>query len=47
MKESGKRRLYPEQFKKEAISLVTEYGYSIVQALQVVEMPVKRICNDG
>ncbi len=32
MKETGKRRLYPEQFKKEAVSLITEHGYSIMQA---------------
>ena len=37
MKESGKKRLYPEQFKKETVSLVTKHGYSIVQAAQVVD----------
>jgi len=30
MKESGKRRLCPEQFKKEAVSLVTEYGLRLL-----------------
>lgn len=43
MKESGKRRLYPEQFKKEAVSLVTERGYSIVQAAQVVDTSEKNL----
>lgn len=36
MKESEKRRVYSEQFKKEAVLLVTEHGYIIVQAAQVV-----------
>ena len=43
MKESGKRRLYPEQFKKEAVSLVTEHGYTIVQAAQVVDTSGKNL----
>ncbi len=43
MKESGKRRLYSEQFKKEAASLVTEHGYSIVQAAQVVDTSEKNL----
>lgn len=43
MKETGKRRLYPEQFKKEALSLVTEHGYSIVQAAQVVDTSAKNL----
>lgn len=43
MKESGKRRLYSEQFKKEAASLVTEHGYSIVQASQVVDTSEKNL----
>ena len=43
MKESGKRRHYPEQFKKEAVSLVTEGGYSIVQAAQVVDTSEKNL----
>ena len=43
MKESGKRRLYPEQFKKETVSLVTEHGYSIMQAAQVVDTSEKNL----
>lgn len=43
MKELGKRRLYPEQFKKEAVLLVTERGYSIVQAAQVVDTSEKNL----
>jgi len=43
MKESGKRRLYLEQFKKEAVSLVTKHGYSIVQAAQVVDTIEKNL----
>ena len=41
MKESKKRRLYPEQFKKEAVSLVTEHGYTIIRAAQVVDTSEK------
>jgi len=47
MKESGKRRLYPEQFKKEAVSLVTEHGYTIVQAAQVVDTSEKNLQRWG
>ena len=43
MKGSGKRRLYPEEFKKEAVSLVTERGYTIVQAAQVVDTSEKNL----
>lgn len=43
MKETGKRRLYPEQFKKEAVSLITEHGYLIVQAAQVVDTSAKNL----
>ncbi len=43
MKESVRRRLYSEQFKKEAVSLVTEYGYTIVQAAQVVDTREKNL----
>ena len=43
MKESGKRRLYSEQFKKEAVLLVTEHGYTIVQAAQVVDTSEKNL----
>ncbi|GKS69469.1 hypothetical protein W03_14730 [Nitrosomonas sp. PY1] len=35
MKESGKRSLYPEEFKKEAVSLVTERGYTIASSPRV------------
>jgi transposase len=43
MKESAKRRLYSEQFKKEAVSLVTEHGYTIAQAAQVVDTGEKNL----
>jgi transposase len=43
MKESGKRRLYSEQFKKEAVILVTEHGYTIAQAVQVVDTSEKNL----
>lgn len=43
MKESGKRRLYSEQFKKEAVILVTEHGYTIAQAAQVVDTSEKNL----
>lgn len=43
MKETGKRRLYPEQFKKEAVSLITEHGYLIVQAAQAVDTSAKNL----
>jgi transposase len=43
MKETGKRRLYSEQFKKEAVSLITEHGYSIMQAAQVVDTSEKNL----
>ncbi len=36
MEESKKRRHYSEEYKKEAILLVTEQGYSLAQAAQVV-----------
>ncbi len=43
MKASVRRRLYSEQFKKEAVSLVTEHGYTIVQAAQVVDTGEKNL----
>ena len=43
MKESEKRRVYSEQFKKEAVLLVTEHGYTIVQAAQVVDTSEKNL----
>lgn len=43
MKESGKRRLYSEQFKKEAVILVTEHGHTIAQAAQVVDTSEKNL----
>ncbi len=43
MKEIGKRRLYPEQYKKGAVSLVIEHGYSTVQSDQVVNARQKKL----
>lgn len=41
--ESGKRRLYSEQFRKKAVLLVAEQGYTIVQAAQVVDTGGKNL----
>ncbi len=43
MKKSVRRRLYSEQFKKEMVSLVTEHGYTILQAAQVIDSSEKNL----
>ena len=43
MEDLKKRRHYPENYKKEAVLLVTEHDYSIAQAAQVVGTSEKNL----
>ncbi|WP_430233723.1 transposase [Nitrosomonas communis] len=43
MEESKKRRHYSEDYKKEAVLLVTEQGYSLAQAAQAVGTSEKNL----
>ncbi len=43
MKESKKRKHYSKEHKKEAVLLVTEQGYSLPQAAQVVGTSEKNL----
>ena len=43
--EAGKRRSYTEDFKREAVALVTEQGYKIAEAARSLDIGANLLCR--